>query len=88
MNEFIQSSIVYLVVVWSVWVTLRRYAPSLVQVPQQRFATWLSHQGFTKAGLYFTPQQNSGGCDSACSSCKTGCAMPVEQVQVVKFISK
>lgn len=88
MNEFIQSSIVYLVVVWSVWVTLRRYAPSLVQVPQQRFATWLSHQGFTKAGLYFTPQQNSGGCDSACSSCKTGCAMPVEQVQVVKFIGK
>lgn len=88
MNEFIQSSIVYLVVVWSVWVTLRRYAPSLIQVPQQRFATWLSHQGFTKAGLYFTPQQNSGGCDSACSSCKTGCAMPVEQVQVVKFIGK
>lgn len=85
MNEFIQSSIVYLVVVWSVWVTLRRYAPSLVQVPQQRFATWLSHQGFTKAGLYFTPQQNSGGCDSACSSCKAGCAMPVEQVQVVNW---
>jgi|GEM_PF-1752186 len=88
MNEFIQSSIVYLVVVWSVWVTLRRYAPSLVQVPQERFATWLRYQGFTKAGQYFTPQQNGGGCDSGCGSCKTGCAMPVEQVQVVKFISK
>jgi uncharacterized protein HemY len=57
MNEFIQSGIVYLVIVWSVWVTLRRYAPSLIQVPQQHLATWLSHQGFTKAGQYFTPQQ-------------------------------
>lgn len=85
MNEFIQSSIVYLVIVWSLWVTLRRYAPSLVQVPQQHLATWLTHQGFTKAGLYFTPQQNSGGCDSACSSCKVGCAAPVEQVQVVNW---
>ncbi|MBL0231857.1 MAG: hypothetical protein IPP76_14200 [Moraxellaceae bacterium] len=85
MNEFIQSGIVYLVIVWSVWVTLRRYAPSLIHVPQQHLATWLSHQGFTKAGQYFTPQPNSGGCDSGCGSCKTGCATPVEQVQVVKW---
>jgi hypothetical protein len=86
MNEFIQSSIVYLVIVWSVWVTLRRYAPSLIQVPQQYLATWLSHQGFTKAGQYFTPQQHSGGCDSGCGSCKTGCATSVEQAaQVVHW---
>ena len=86
MNEFIQSSIVYLVIVWSLWITLRRYAPSLIQVPQQYLATWLSHQGFTKAGQYFTPQQHSGGCDSGCGSCKTGCATPVEQA--VKFVGK
>ena len=86
MNEFIQSSIVYLVIVWSLWITLRRYAPSLIQVPQQYLATWLSHQGFTKAGQYFTPQQHSGGCDSGCGSCKTGCATPVEQAaQVVHW---
>jgi len=86
MNEFIQSSIVYLVIVWSLWITLRRYAPSLIQVPQQYLATWLSHQGFTKAGQYFTPQQHSGGCDSGCGSCKTGCATSVEQAaQVVHW---
>lgn len=86
MNEFIQSSIVYLVIVWSLWVTLRRYAPSLIRVPQQHLATWLSHHGFIKAGQYFTPQQQSGGCDSGCGSCKTGCATSAEQV--VKFVGK
>ncbi|MFO1390841.1 MAG: DUF6587 family protein [Agitococcus sp.] len=88
MNELIQSGIVYLVVLWSIWITLRRYAPSVVQTPQQYFATWLHHQGFTKAAQYLSPQQNSGGCDSGCGSCKTGCTPLVEQMQAVKFIGK
>lgn len=88
MNELVQNSVVFLIVAWSLWLSLRRYAPMQTYKLQQALATWFNNKGFSKVGGYLSPSQASGGCDSGCGSCKVGCAVPVEQVQVVKFVTK
>ena len=85
MNELMQNSLVGLIVLWSVWATLSRFAPSLSQIPQQRFARWLNAKGWIKAGQYFSSPQKKAGCDSGCGSCASACSNSVEQVQVVRW---
>jgi hypothetical protein len=86
MSELVQNSLVGLIVLWSVWATLSRLAPSLLQVPQQRLARWLNNQGWTTAGQYISSPQKNSGCDSGCGSCASACSNSVEQV--VKFVNK
>jgi len=83
MNELAENSLVGLIVLWSLWATLSRFAPNL---GQQRLARWLNAKGWIKAGQYFSSPQKKDGCDSGCGSCANACSNSVEQV--VKFVNK
>ena len=89
MNELIQIAMVSVIVLWSLWLTIKRYLPHWLYAQQQQLADyclqhkwmWLAH-GLQPAAPIKT------GCDSGCSSCSQGCPTSQTTEQVVRFVNK
>lgn len=89
MNEFMQTFIVLLVVLWSISLTLKRYLPTWVYNHQQQLAKYCRQYQFVGLANWLQPVVSVKiGCDNGCSSCSQGCSSSSKNEQVVKFIDK
>lgn len=84
-EALMQTMIVSLIVLWSVFVTLQRFFPALIVKQQQRLVSLLAAKGWHSLASYLQPSaKGQGGCGSGCSSCASACTTPetatVEQV--------
>jgi hypothetical protein len=71
-----ETIIVVLIVLWSIWVTLRRFFSAFVAQQQQRLANIAARKGWTNVSKVLTPAISGDGCDSGCSSCSSRCSTP------------
>lgn len=89
MNEFIQIAIVGLIVLWSLWLTTKRYLPNWLYAQQQKLANYCHQHKYMALAHYLQPVAPiKTGCDSGCSSCSQGCQTSKSAEQVVKFSHK
>lgn len=89
MNEFIQTIIVLLIVLWSIRLTLKRYLPTWVYHQQQQLANYCHQHKYRALAHYLQPVAPiQTGCDSGCSRCSQSCQTSKNAEQVVKFINK
>lgn len=76
-----QELIVLMLVVWSLWRVLRRYAPQLMYRVQNALATLVKQIGWARLAAWLTPVVPvAAGCGSGCDGCASGapssCASP------------
>ena len=89
MNELIQIAIVSVIVLWSVWLTTKRYLPNWLYVQQQQLANYFHQHKYMALAHYLKPAAPiKTGCDSGCSSCSQGCPTSQTTEQVVRFVNK
>ena len=89
MNTFIQTTIVWLIVLWSIWLTVRRYLPNWLYAQQRHLADYcLQHNWLWLAHNLQPVAPIKTGCDSGCSGCSQACPTPQAVEQVVKFVDK
>ncbi|PTQ87545.1 DUF6587 family protein [Agitococcus lubricus] len=89
MNEWIQSSVVILLVLWSVWLSGRRYFPQAIYRCQQAIARYLRQHQYVMLANYILPSApQKTGCDSGCGGCSQACPSTQTSTQPVKFIHK
>lgn len=82
-----ETIIVALIVLWSVWVTFRRFFPATVAKQQKNLATFLALKGWMGVSKWLEPAISGGDCDSGCSRCPSRCATPnpEPEEQVVRW---
>ena len=74
-QTIIQESIVLLLVSWSVWQVLRRFAARPLYLVQSRLAALLQRHGWPRAAAYLTPvTPNTAGCSQGCGGCSSNAA--------------
>ena len=70
-----QELIVLMLVVWSLWRVLRRYAPQLMYRVQNALATLVKQIGWARLSAWLTPVVPvAAGCGSGCDGCGTSAA--------------
>ena len=86
-QTIIQEGIVLLLVSWSIWQVLRRFAARPLYLVQSRLAVMLQQRGWLRLAAYLMPvaptvagcSQGCGSCSSSpVSSCSTQAASPVD----------
>lgn len=89
MNEFIQTIIVLLIVLWSIRLTLKRYLPNWLYVQQKQLANYCHQHQFVGLANWLQPVVSVKiSCDNGCGSCSQGCFSSSKSEQVVKIIDK
>ena len=89
MNELIQIAIVSVIVLWSLWLTIKRYLPHWLYAQQQQLADYcLQHKWMWLAHSLQPAAPIKTGCDSGCSGCSQGCPTSQTTEQVVRFVNK
>ena len=70
-----QELIVLMLVVWSLWRVLRRYAPQLMYRVQNALANLVRKIGWSRLAAWLTPiVPVAVGCGSGCDGCGTSAA--------------
>lgn len=70
-----QELIVGLLVVWSLWRVLRRYAPQVMYRVQNALANLVRKIGWSRLAVWLIPVVPvTAGCGSGCSDCAPSCA--------------
>lgn len=70
-----QELIVLMLVVWSLWRVLRRYAPQLMYRVQNALATLVKQIGWARLAAWLIPVVPvAAGCGSGCDGCASGSA--------------
>jgi hypothetical protein len=83
MNAALQTAVVMLLLGWSLWALLGRFFPGVAGLLRRRFARLAAVRGPNRLSraLARMPAE-SGGCDSGCSRCRTGCSTaPAQPLQ-------
>ena len=74
-QTIIQESIVLLLVGWSVWQLLRRFAARPLYLLQSRIAALLQRHGWPRMAAYLTPvTPTTAGCSQGCGGCSSNAA--------------
>jgi hypothetical protein len=87
-----QALIIALIVAWSTWFALRRFAPTATRRVQARVATWLEGSAGSPllrrwAHAMQPIQTQSGGCGSSgCSTCGACAPGPVAQADAQPLV--
>jgi hypothetical protein len=87
MSELVQTSIIAILLGWSVFFMLRRMLPNVINRQQQRLAQMAQTHGYIKLSKWLEPQLKSGGgCGSGCSNCSSCASNPTAaQEQIVQW---
>jgi len=74
-QTIIQESIVVLLVGWSVWQVLRRFAARPLYLVQSRLVALLRRYGWPRMAAYLTPvAPTTAGCSQGCGGCSSNAA--------------
>jgi len=89
MNEFIQTTIVCLIVLWSVWLTIKRYLPNWLYAQQLQLANYCQQHKYSVLANWLKPAMAvKTSCNSGCSGCSQACPSTQSAEQIVKFVHK
>ena len=74
-QTIIQESIVLLLVSWSVWQVMRRFAARPLYLVQSHLAALLQRHGWPRVAAYLTPvAPTTAGCSQGCGGCSSNAA--------------
>lgn len=74
-QTIIQESIVALLVGWSIWQVLRRFAARPLYLVQSRLSSTVRQLGWPRVAAYLTPVAPTvAGCSQGCGSCSSNAA--------------